>query len=87
MLYEIIFRPQGNKAVFFHAKLVNGVLDTRPETALDLGSGARGGDAVLVQALAEYADRNLSEQLGDEGMGGEAGTGLDRDRAGRIVLR
>ncbi len=34
MLYEIVFRPQGNKAVFFNAKLVNGVLDTRPEIAL-----------------------------------------------------
>jgi CRISPR-associated protein Cas5d len=34
MLYEIVFRPEGNRAVFFNAKLVNGVLDTRPEIAL-----------------------------------------------------
>lgn len=34
MLYEIVFRPEGNRAVFFQAKVVDGVLDTRPESAL-----------------------------------------------------
>lgn len=34
MLYDIIFRPDGNRAVFFHAQLTQGVLDTRPETAI-----------------------------------------------------
>lgn len=34
MLYGIVFRPQGNRAVFFDAKVVKGVLDTRPEAVL-----------------------------------------------------
>ena len=32
MLYDIVFRAEGNRAVFFEAQLKNGVLDTRPET-------------------------------------------------------
>lgn len=34
MLYDVAFRPGGNRAVFFNAKLVNGVMDTRPESVL-----------------------------------------------------
>ena len=32
MLYDILFRPDGNRPIFFNARLQNGVLDTRPET-------------------------------------------------------
>jgi CRISPR-associated protein Cas5d len=34
MLYDVIFRPQGNRAVFFRAELRNGVLDADPEHAI-----------------------------------------------------
>jgi CRISPR-associated protein Cas5d len=34
MLYDIVFQPQGSKAVFFSAKLENSVMDTRPEVVL-----------------------------------------------------
>ncbi len=34
MLYDIVFRPEGNRPVFFPAKLENGVMDTRPEVVL-----------------------------------------------------
>ena len=34
MLYDIVFRPEGTRAVFFEAKLRQGVLDTRPELAI-----------------------------------------------------
>jgi CRISPR-associated protein Cas5d len=34
MLYDIVFRPEGNRPVFFSARLENGVMDTRPETVL-----------------------------------------------------
>ncbi len=34
MVYDIVFRPDGNRPVFFQAQLQDGVLDTRPETAL-----------------------------------------------------
>jgi len=34
MLYDIVFRPDGNRAVFFDAKIAHGVMDTRPETVL-----------------------------------------------------
>ena len=34
MLYDILFRKDGNRAVFFDAELKNGVLDTDPETAI-----------------------------------------------------
>jgi CRISPR-associated protein Cas5d len=34
MLYDIVFRPEGNRAVFFEARLENGALDTRPESAI-----------------------------------------------------
>jgi CRISPR-associated protein Cas5d len=34
MLYDIIFRPDGNQAVFFDAKLTDGVMDTRPDAVL-----------------------------------------------------
>jgi len=34
MLYDIAFLPEGNRAVFFEAKVVEGVLDTRPEVVL-----------------------------------------------------
>lgn len=34
MLYDIAFLPEGNRAVFFRARLVNGVMDTRPENVL-----------------------------------------------------
>jgi len=34
MLYDIIFRPDGNQAIFFDARLDEGVMDTRPEAVL-----------------------------------------------------
>ncbi len=34
MLYDILFRPDGNRPIFFSAALRAGVLDTRPEVAL-----------------------------------------------------
>ncbi len=34
MLYDIVFRPEGNRAVFFNAELKDGVLDTDPERVL-----------------------------------------------------
>jgi CRISPR-associated protein Cas5d len=34
MLYDIAFLPEGNRAVFFDARLCNGVMDTRPERVL-----------------------------------------------------
>lgn len=34
MLYDIVFRPEANQAVFFNARLVNGVMDTRPDIVL-----------------------------------------------------
>ena len=34
MLYEIVFRPEGNRPVFFSAHLENGVMDTRPEAVV-----------------------------------------------------
>jgi CRISPR-associated protein Cas5d len=34
MLYDVIFRPEGNRAVFFRAELKNGVMDTDPEYAI-----------------------------------------------------
>jgi CRISPR-associated protein Cas5d len=34
MLYDIAFLPRGNEAVFFDARLVDGVLDTRPDVVL-----------------------------------------------------
>jgi CRISPR-associated protein Cas5d len=34
MLYDIVFRPDGNRAVFFDAKISRGVMDTRPESVL-----------------------------------------------------
>lgn len=34
MLYDIAFLPAGNRAAFFHARLVNGVLETHPESVL-----------------------------------------------------
>ena len=34
MLYDVIFRPEGNRAVFFQAELRSGVLDTDPEHAI-----------------------------------------------------
>lgn len=34
MLYDITFRSEGNRAVFFDAKLIDGVMDTRPESVL-----------------------------------------------------
>lgn len=34
MLYDVIFRPDGNQAVFFDAKLIAGIMDTRPEAVL-----------------------------------------------------
>ena len=34
MLYDIIFRPEGNRPVFFDAELKGGVLNTRPEQVL-----------------------------------------------------
>lgn len=35
MLYDIVFRPEGNRAVFFRAELKGGVLDTNLETAIE----------------------------------------------------
>lgn len=34
MLYDVIFRPEGNRAVFFQAELKKGVLDADPERAI-----------------------------------------------------
>lgn len=34
MLYDIVFRPEGNRAVFFSARLENGEMDSRPEIVL-----------------------------------------------------
>lgn len=34
MLYDIVFRPEGNRPIFFSARLQNGVMDTRPEVVL-----------------------------------------------------
>lgn len=34
MLYDIIFEADNNRAVFFDAKLVDGVMDTQPESVL-----------------------------------------------------
>jgi CRISPR-associated protein Cas5d len=34
MLYDIAFLTEGNRAVFFEARLRNGVMDTRPEQVL-----------------------------------------------------
>jgi CRISPR-associated protein Cas5d len=34
MLYDVVFRPDGNRAVFFPARVVDGVLDTSPELVL-----------------------------------------------------
>lgn len=34
MLYDIAFRADGNRPVFFAARLENGVMDTRPEAVL-----------------------------------------------------
>jgi CRISPR-associated protein Cas5d len=35
MLYDIVFRPDGNRPVFFSARLENGIIDTRPEAVLE----------------------------------------------------
>jgi CRISPR-associated protein Cas5d len=34
MLYDIAFLPDGNRAAFFNARLVNGVLETHPDSAI-----------------------------------------------------
>jgi CRISPR-associated protein Cas5d len=34
MLYDIVFRPNANRPVFFSARLQDGVMDTRPEVVL-----------------------------------------------------
>jgi CRISPR-associated protein Cas5d len=34
MLYDIVFRPDGNRPVFFSARVRDGVMDTRPEVVL-----------------------------------------------------
>ncbi len=34
MLYDIVFRPEGNRPIFFSARLESGILDTRPEVVL-----------------------------------------------------
>jgi CRISPR-associated protein Cas5d len=34
MLYDVVFRPDGNRAIFFDARLTRGVMDTRPEVVL-----------------------------------------------------
>ena len=34
MLYDVVFRPDGNRATFFNARLDHGVLNTRPEVAI-----------------------------------------------------
>jgi CRISPR-associated protein Cas5d len=35
MLYDVIFRPEGNRAVFFQADIKDGVLDTDPEHVIE----------------------------------------------------
>ena len=35
MLYDIVFRPEGNRPVFFSARLHSGMMDTRPEIVLE----------------------------------------------------
>ena len=34
MLYDIVFGADSNRAVFFSARIVDGVMDTRPESVL-----------------------------------------------------
>jgi len=34
MLYDIVFSPEGNRPLFFSARLENGTMDTRPEVVL-----------------------------------------------------
>jgi CRISPR-associated protein Cas5d len=34
MLYDISFRPDGNRPIFFAARLENGIMNTRPESVL-----------------------------------------------------
>lgn len=50
MLYDIVFRPEGNRAVFFSAKAENGRIDTRPEVALP--------DAVLREEVLRCSYRH-----------------------------
>jgi CRISPR-associated protein Cas5d len=38
MLYDIVFRPDGNRAAFFDARLEDGVMDTRPEVVFKDGA-------------------------------------------------
>lgn len=38
MLYDIVFRPEGNRPIFFSAQIQNGVMDTRPEVVLPASS-------------------------------------------------
>ena len=38
MLYDIVFRPEGNQPMFFSARLVNSVMDTRPDVVLPQAS-------------------------------------------------
>lgn len=38
MLYDVLFRPNGNRPVFFSARIANGVMDTRPEVVLSENS-------------------------------------------------
>lgn len=49
MLYDIMFRADGNQAVFFRAKLENGVLDADPFTVI--------GDATRREALLACSSR------------------------------
>jgi CRISPR-associated protein Cas5d len=44
MVYDIAFLPEGNRAMFFDAKLVSGVMDTRPEVVLE--DDARRGEVL-----------------------------------------
>jgi CRISPR-associated protein Cas5d len=41
MLYDVAFNPKGNAAVFFEAKVTDGVMDTRPEVVLKGASRQR----------------------------------------------
>jgi len=34
MLYDVVFRPEGNHPVFFSARLENGIMNTRPDIVL-----------------------------------------------------
>jgi CRISPR-associated protein Cas5d len=57
MLYDIAFLPEGNRATFFDARLVQGVLDTDPERVL---GDAERRDALLRCSYIASANTGIS---------------------------